>query len=216
VDNAQNALRLTLPSIRPGITEKAIAAELIIQLYRNGSDPALPFPPIVSGGPNSANPHATPTDRPLQDGDLLVIDWGASYDGYFSDLTRTFALGNIEAEFSHIAQVVLEANTAGRQVSGPKILAAEVDRTTRLVIDQAGYGKYFNHRTGHGLGMETHEEPYIRDPSTQMLMPGMTFTIEPGIYIPGRGGVRIEDNVVITASGCESLSDLPRELIRIG
>ncbi len=215
VDIAQNALNATLPSIKIGISEKALAAELTLQLFRNGSDPDLPFSPIVSAGPNSANPHAVPTQRPLQNGDLLVIDWGASYEGYFSDLTRTFAVGDVDIEFARIAQIVLDANAAGRQAAGPEIAAADVDSAARAVIDQAGYGKYFTHRTGHGLGLEGHEEPYIRDSNPQTLVPGMTFTVEPGIYLPGRGGVRIEDDVVITPSGCESFSDLPRKLIRV-
>jgi Xaa-Pro dipeptidase len=216
VEIAQNALLAILPVIQIGMTEKELAAELTLQLLRGGSDSQLPFPPIVSAGPNSANPHAVPTDRPLQAGDLLVIDWGAIFDSYCSDLTRTFAVGDIEPEYAHIAQIVLEANLAGRQAAGPEVSAGEVDAAARLVIESAGYGPFFTHRTGHGLGMEGHEEPYIRGGSSQFLATGMTFTVEPGIYLPGRGGVRIEDDVVITAIGAESLSDLPRQLIRVG
>lgn len=212
VEIAQAALLATLPFIHPGVTEKEIAAELTMQLLRAGSEPEFPFSPIVSGGPNSANPHATPTDRPLQAGDLLVIDWGAIYAGYVSDLTRTFAIGPVEDEFAQIARIVAQANTAGRQVAGPEVAAEEVDQAARGVIEQAGYGAYFTHRTGHGLGMEGHEPPYIRAGNTLPLQVGMTFTVEPGIYLPGRGGVRIEDNVVITAGGAQCLSDLPREL----
>ncbi|RME08153.1 MAG: aminopeptidase P family protein [Anaerolineae bacterium] len=212
VDIAQAALEATLPAIRPGVTEREIAAELTTQLLRHGSSGAFPFHPIVSGGPNSANPHATPTDRPLQEGDLLVIDYGANVDGYFSDITRTFALGEVEAEYQHIAEIVLQANQAARAAAGPGVPAAEVDKAARQVIEKAGYGEYFTHRTGHGLGLEVHEEPYIRGDNQQVLQPGMTFTIEPGIYLRGRNGVRIEDDVVITADGCRSLTDLPREL----
>jgi Xaa-Pro aminopeptidase len=215
VDIAQKALLATLPSIRPGATEKQIAAELTLQLLRAGSEPDFPFSPIVSGGPNSANPHASPTNRPLQPGDLLVIDWGAIYDAYVSDLTRTFAIGPVEDELAQIARIVLQANTAGREAAGPEIAAEEVDQAARGVIEAAGYGVYFIHRTGHGLGMEGHEPPYIRAGNTLLLQPGMTFTVEPGIYLPGRGGVRIEDNVAITADGTECLSDLPRELISL-
>lgn len=209
---AQDALLVALESFKVGMTERQLAAELTLQLLRHGSDPELPFAPIVSGGPNSANPHATPSDRPISPGDLLVIDWGAAVDGYFSDITRTFAIGPVEAELERIAQVVAEANAAGRAAARPGIQAGEVDQAARSVIEAAGYGPYFIHRTGHGLGLEGHEPPYIRAGNPLRLAPGMTFTVEPGIYLPGRNGVRIEDDVVITADGAESLTDLPREL----
>ncbi len=212
---AQDALRATLPVIRPGVTEKAIAAELFIQLIKAGSDPELPFMPIVAGGPHSANPHAVPTDRPLQPGDLLVIDWGARCNGYCSDLTRTFAIGPVDDELRAIAALVAQANAAGRAASGPAVEAGAVDRAARAVIETAGYGPQFFHRTGHGLGLEDHEPPYIFAENQQVLLPGMTYTIEPGVYLAGRGGVRIEDNVVVTPTGCETLSDLPRELITL-
>jgi Xaa-Pro dipeptidase len=212
---AQRALRATLPRIQVGVAEREIAAELTLQLLRAGSDSEIPFAPIVSSGPNSANPHATPGERQLKPGDLLVIDWGASFQGYFSDITRTFAIGEPEPEYVRIGQLVLEANTAGRLSAGPGISADLVDQATRSVIEQAGYGQYFIHRTGHGLGMEGHEEPYIRSGNMQTLEPGMTFTIEPGIYLPDRNGVRIEDDMVITESGAESLTDLPRQVIRL-
>jgi Xaa-Pro dipeptidase len=146
----------------------------------------------------------------------LIIDWGANIGGYFSDLTRTFAIGALEAEMKPIAQIVLEANEAARRIAGPGVAAEDIDHAARQVIEQAGYGEFFIHRTGHGLGMEVHEEPYIRDGNPMPLSPGMTFTIEPGIYLPGRGGVRIEDDVVITEHGLRSLSDMPRELRLIG
>jgi Xaa-Pro dipeptidase len=215
VDIAQRALQATLPTIHPGMTEKQIASELIQQLYQHGSDPELPFTPIVSAGPNSANPHATPTDRPLQNGDLLVIDWGAACQGYLSDLTRTFAIGPAEPEFSRIAKLVLQANEAGRKAARPNQPAEAIDLAARRVIEQAGYGPFFTHRTGHGIGLEAHEPPYIRDGNAVLLQAGNTFTIEPGIYLPGRGGVRIEDDVLITQDGAETLSDLPRQLITI-
>ncbi len=213
---AQAALEATLPVIKTGITEREIASELTLQVLRLGSDPTLPFAPIVASGPNSANPHATPTDRQLQAGDLLVIDWGAAYDGYFSDLTRTFAVGQVDEEMERIAAIVLEANTAGRRAAGPEVLASSIDAAARQVIEASGYGKYFTHRTGHGLGMESHEEPYIRGDNALPLAPGMTFTVEPGIYLPDRNGVRIEDNMVITESGAETLSDMPRHLRVLG
>jgi len=215
VKMAQDALLNTLESIRPGQTERAVAAELSLQIMRQGSDSELPFSPIVSSGPNSANPHASPSNRMLTPGDLLVIDWGASLHGYFSDLTRTFAIGHVDPELEKIAQIVEQANAAGRQAARPGVAAGEVDQAARTVIDSAGYGEYFIHRTGHGLGREAHEPPYIRAGNDYVLQPGMTFTIEPGIYLPARGGVRIEDDVVITEVGCESLSDLPRGLLTI-
>lgn len=212
VEIAQKALLATLPVVKPGISERNIAAELTAQLLRNGSDPEFPFSPIVSCGPNSANPHATPTDRILADSDLLVIDWGATYDGYISDLTRTFTIGKAEDEFKTIARIVAEANAVGRAIARPGIHAGEVDQAARSVINHAGYGEQFFHRTGHGIGMEGHEEPYIFAESSQVLAPGMTFTIEPGIYLTGRGGVRIEDNIAITVDGNECLTSLPREV----
>jgi len=216
VQIAQNGLQATLPSIKIGMTEKELASELTVQLLRNGAESKLPFAPIVCAGPNSANPHAVPGERRLQTGDLLIIDWGASYENYLSDLTRTFAIGEVSPEFARIAQVVAEANQAGREAAAPGVAASVVDSAARQIIEKAGYGPYFIHRTGRGLGMEEHEEPYIRSDNTQILSPGMTFTVEPGIYLPERGGVRIEDNIVITENGSESLSNLPRELKVVG
>lgn len=215
VDIAQSALLKLLPHIEPGRTEREIASQLVSTLFQLGSEPQLPFFPIIASGPNSANPHATPTDRPLQNGDLLVIDWGATVNGYFSDITRTFAIGQVDPELARIVEITAAANAAGRAAAQPGIPAGDVDRAARAVIADANYADYFTHRTGHGLGIETHEEPYIRDDNTRLLAPGMTFTIEPGIYLPQRGGARVEDDVVITEHGCLSLTDLPRQLIRI-
>lgn len=213
---AQEALEATIPAIKAGVTEKEIAAELVVQLLQHGSQSDMPFDPIVSSGPNSANPHAVPSDRRLRAGDLLVVDWGAAVDGYISDLTRTFAVGNVDEEYRKIHQTVLEANAAGRAAAQPGRPCAEVDGAARTVIEKAGYGHYFTHRTGHGIGMEPHEDPYIRSGNLQLLEPGMTFTIEPGIYFSGRNGVRIEDNIVITETDAECLSDMPRELRVLG
>lgn len=213
---AQDALEATIPLIKIGMTEKELSSELVTQLLRHGSEPELPFSPIVSGGPNAANPHASPSDRRLQAGDLLVVDWGAAYDGYISDLTRTFAVGEVEDEYRKIHQIVQEANAAGRAAGKPGAPCAAVDKAARDVIEQAGYGVYFTHRTGHGIGMEGHEEPYMRGDNMQLLEPGMAFTVEPGIYLPDRNGVRIEDNVVITETGADVLSDMPREIRVVG
>jgi Xaa-Pro dipeptidase len=213
---AQNALEAAIPLIQIGMTERALASELVIQLLKNGADPKLPFSPIVSAGPNAANPHAAPTERKLQAGDMLVVDWGAAHEGYVSDLTRTFAVGEVSAEFQKIHTIVQEANAAGRAAGRPGIPCSEVDKAARGVIEQTGYGRYFTHRTGHGIGMEGHEEPYIRGDNLLLLEPGMAYTVEPGIYLPGRNGVRIEDNLVVTASGTECLSTMPREIRVVG
>ena len=213
---AQSALEAFIPLIKVGMTEKELASELVVQLLRNGSQSEVPFAPIISGGPNGANPHASPSDRKIRPGDLLVVDWGAAVDGYISDLTRTFAVGEVEAEYRKIHQIVLEANAAGRAVGKPGAPCAAVDKAARDVIEKAGYGIFFTHRTGHGIGMEGHEEPYLRGDNLQRLEPGMAYTVEPGIYLPGRNGVRIEDNMVITESGADCLSDMPRELRAVG
>ena len=213
---AQDALEATIPLIKIGMTEKEVSFELVVQLLKHGSEPEMPFSPIVSGGSNAANPHASPSDRKLQVGDLLVIDWGAAYDGYISDLTRTFAVGQVEEEYLKIHKIVQEANTAGRAAGKPGVPCANVDKATRDVIEKAGYGAYFTHRTGHGIGMEGHEEPYMRGDNMQLLEPGMAYTVEPGIYLPDRNGVRIEDNVVVTETGADVLSDTPREIRVVG
>jgi Xaa-Pro dipeptidase len=216
VQIAQSALEAMLPLVKVGMTEKELSAELVIQLFKHGSEPEMPFSPIVSSGPNSANPHASPSERKLQAGDLLVVDWGAAHGGYISDLTRTFAVGEVDAEYAKIHKIVQEANAAGRAASKPGVPCADVDKAARDVIEKSGYGKYFTHRTGHGIGMEGHEDPYMRGDNMQLLEPGMAFTVEPGIYLAGRNGVRIEDNVVITESGADVLSDMPREMRVVG
>ncbi|MGE5375250.1 MAG: M24 family metallopeptidase [Bacteroidota bacterium] len=213
---AQDALEATIPSLKIEMTEKALAGELVSQLLRHGSDPEIPFAPIVSSGPNAANPHASPSDRKLKAGDLLVVDWGAAYEGYVSDLTRTFAVGDVDEEYRKIHRIVQEANEAGRAAARPGVPCSNVDKAARDVIEKAGYGEYFTHRTGHGIGLEGHEDPYMRGDNMQLLEPGMAFTVEPGIYLPNRNGVRIEDNVVITETGADVLSNMPREIRVVG
>ncbi len=213
---AQDGLEATLPLIKVGMTEREVAAELVMQLLRHGSDSELPFAPIVSGGPNAANPHASPSDRKLQVGDLLVVDWGAAWNGYISDLTRTFAVVEVDEECQKIHKIVQQANAAGRAAGKPGVPCAAVDKAARDVIEAAGYGKYFTHRTGHGIGMEGHEDPYMRGDNMQLLETGMAYTVEPGIYLTERNGVRIEDNMVVTEMGAESLSDMPREIRVVG
>jgi Xaa-Pro dipeptidase len=202
-------------AIKPGVTEKEIAGRLVGRLLKEGSDPELPFFPIVSFGENAANPHATPTERTLNPGDIILIDWGASHQGYFSDITRVFAMGDLHPEIEQIAQFVEEANAAARAAVKPGVPASSIDQAARQVIEDAGYGDYFFHRTGHGLGREAHEEPNISQFDHTILEPGMTFTIEPGIYLPKRGGVRIEDDIVVTEDGGLSLTQSSRSLIQL-
>jgi Xaa-Pro dipeptidase len=212
VEIAENALEATLAVAKKGVTEEEIASELFMQLMRNGSESSLPFTPIVASGANCANPHARPSAKPLNEGDLLIIDWGASYNGYASDLTRTFAVGRIDAEAEKIHKLVQLANQAGREAGAPGVPCAAVDRAARKVIEDAGYGRFFTHRTGHGIGMECHEEPYMHGGNEQLLEVGNAYTVEPGIYLAGRNGVRIEDDVIITENGAESLSSMSREI----
>ena len=209
---AQDSLTATLPLIKKGMTEKEVAAELLVQLLRHGSELPLPFSPIVSTGPNGANPHAKPSEHRLAHGDLLVIDWGATYRGYASDLTRTFGIGEIDEQARRIYTTVQQANAAGRTAARPGKACADIDQAARSVIEAAGYGSFFTHRTGHGIGLECHEEPYIHGGSNRILEQGMNFTVEPGIYLAGENGVRIEDDVLITEERSLSLSDFPRDL----
>jgi len=206
---AERAFELWLPQLRVGITEREAAACLIAALLSNGAD-ALAFAPIVCGGPNGAMPHAHPGHRPFQPGDWVVVDWGAMVDGYGSDLTRMVVFGEPSGQMADIHAIVLRANEAARAVVASGAEAQAVDAAARAVIVAAGYGARFTHRTGHGLGLEAHEPPYIVAGNAQMLAPGMTFTVEPGIYLEGVGGVRIEDDVVVTPEGVQTLTTLPR------
>lgn len=212
VQIAEKALLDVLKLVIIGMTEQELANELVIQLLKHGSQPHLPFSPIVSSGPNGANPHAQPSERKLAVGDLLIIDWGASWNGYVSDLTRTFGIGKVDKKYKQIHQIVQRANAAGREAAKPGTTCGDIDKAARTVIEDGGYGSFFLHRTGHGIGMECHEEPYIREDNQQVLQAGMTFTIEPGIYLPGENGVRIEDNVLVVKDGVESLSNFPRKM----
>lgn len=213
-DIAQTAMERLLPALKVGITERQAAGRLSRELLDAGSGP-LPFDPIAAFGANSAVPHAVPGDTALREGQLLLFDWGASVDGYASDITRTYALGQIDDELRRVYGLVQEANAAGRQAAKPGASGQDIDRATRAVIAGGGYGDYFLHRTGHGLGLEAHESPGIVEGNTSELPAGAVFTIEPGIYLAGRGGVRIEDDVVLTAEGSRSLTTLPRDLITL-
>src|SRR5262249_4736428 len=212
---SQKALDATVSKVRAGMTERQITNMLLLQMAEQGGNNNA-FEPIVLAGANSAQPHGVPGDLPIQDGDLLLFDFGTTVDYYPADITRTFAIGKIDQELKNVYDVVLAANEAGIRALKPGIMAQEVDRAARKVIDDAGYGKYFIHRTGHGLGLDIHEAPYILEGNTQVLEPGMVFTVEPGIYLPGKGGVRIEDNVTITPTGAEVLTSYPKALRVIG
>jgi Xaa-Pro dipeptidase len=210
----EECFRQTAALIQPGVTEQELAAAWQkAALDLAGGE--LPDVPIVASGLNGASPHTTATPRCIESGEFVTIDGFLRVEGYYSDITRTYAVGEIDEELKSIYSVVEEANAAGREAIKPGIQAQEVDRAAREVIDRAGYGEYFIHRTGHGLGLEIHEPPYIVEGNEEVLQPGMTFTVEPGIYVPGKGGVRIEDDVVVTETGCETLTDLPRELVRL-
>lgn len=212
---AEQAMNNLLPRIRIGMSEKQLASMLTQELLDGGGD-AVAFGPIVASGPNSAIPHAMPTDRKLQEGDLLLFDWGVLIDGYASDITRTYAIGELSPELQEIYEAVRLANEAGKAAIGPDVEAQEVDRAARGVIAEAGFGDKFIHRTGHGLGLEVHEEPSLVEGNATELKAGNLFTVEPGIYLDGRGGVRIEDDVLVTAEGHRSLTSLPRNLISVG
>jgi len=205
-------LQAAIDMIRPGVTEREVAETWERAMLAAGSEgPA--FTTIVGSGPNSANPHHTTGDRRLHAGDLVILDGGARVGGYLSDITRTVAVGELSAEARRIYEVVHAANQAGIAAVQTGASGATVDAAARGVIEAAGLGEYFVHRTGHGLGIEAHEPPYLHAASTTPLPQGSTFTVEPGVYVPGVGGVRIEDDVRLTAEGAEVLTSFPRELI---
>ncbi|MGA2819416.1 MAG: Xaa-Pro peptidase family protein [Anaerolineales bacterium] len=212
---AEQAIRNAMPRLRPGVTERDFASEILLQSIRAGSDAELPFAPIVAFGPNSALPHAVPTERKLAHDELVLLDWGATCRGYASDVTRTYVAGEIGGRLRMAFEAVRTANEAGRQAIGPGVSAEQVDRAARRAIREAGFGLQFVHRTGHGLGLEAHEEPYIREGNAETLLPGMTFTVEPGVYLHGQGGIRIEDDVCVTEQGVEVLTSLPRGLQQV-
>ncbi len=212
---SEKALQRIIPRIKIGLTERQIAAMLTQELMASGAD-SIAFGPIIAAGPNSASPHSVATNRVIRSGDLIVIDWGIYVDEYPSDITRTLAVGPIDDELRRIYEVVKLANEEARRAVRPGLTGQQIDRVARDVIEDAGFGEFFIHRTGHGLGLEIHESPDMSPTNDQPIIPGNVFTIEPGIYLPGRGGVRIEDNVVATADGSRTLTTMSREMITVG
>jgi Xaa-Pro aminopeptidase len=197
--------------LRPGRTERAVAADISEAILAEGHV-SVDFA-IVASGPNGASPHHTATDRVLQPGDAVVVDIGGTMpSGYCSDCTRTYAIATPPADFSAYYQVLKDAQDAACAAVRPGVTAEAVDAAAREPITAAGYGDYFVHRTGHGIGLETHEDPYIVSGNTEVLQPGHAFSVEPGIY-PGPHGARIEDIVVCTADGYERLNNVSRDLV---
>lgn len=207
---AEEGLAATIAAIKPGVTEREIAAVWDRSMQAAGAETS--FTTIVASGPNSANPHHTAGDRRIERGDLVILDGGARIDGYCSDITRTIGVGELSDEAQTIYDLVLRANQAGVAAVRPGASGAQIDAAARQVIESGGYGAYFPHRTGHGLGIEIHEPPYLHAAEPAPLPEGATFTVEPGVYIAGIGGVRVEDDVVVTAEGGACLTSFPREL----
>ena len=197
-----------------GRTEVDVAHDLARLTLEEGHDSA-DFT-IVASGPSCASPHHEPGERTIEEGDLVLCDFGGRLSGYCSDSTRTFVVGEPNAEEAEIHSVVAAANQAGHEAVGPGVACQDIDRAARKVIEDAGYGEFFIHRTGHGIGLEVHEHPYIVEGNDRVLEPGMSFSIEPGIYLPDRFGVRIEDIVVCTDGGGESLNRSDRGLVPVG
>jgi len=198
--------------IKPGVREKDVAAELEYRLRKAGAD-GKAFDYIVASGKRSALPHGVATNKKIGRNDFVTLDWGCTLDGYHSDNTRNFALGRPTGKMREIFDIVLEANRRAIDAVKPGALLKDIDRAARDYIKERGYEKFFGHGTGHGLGLDIHENPAVNPASNAEAQEGMVFTIEPGIYIPGLGGVRIEDVLLVTKNGCRLLSrNLPREL----
>jgi Xaa-Pro dipeptidase len=213
---SERALDQVIGTVRPGMTEREIANQLLIAQLELGGGPA-PFEPIVQVGANAADPHGTPGEQEVRAGEVLLIDFGTTHEGYASDITRTFMVGGPPDERAReVYEAVRAANAAGREAAGPGVPCQEVDRATRAVIEAAGLGEHFIHRTGHGLGMGAHEGPSVDKSNRTPLEAGNVITIEPGVYIPGEMGVRIEDDVLITEDSAVSLTGYERDFQIIG
>lgn len=201
-----------LDFIRPGMTEREVAARIVYELMLQGAERPS-FDPIVAAGANGSMPHAVPGDTVIGKGMFVTMDFGGVYHGYCSDMTRTIAMGQPTDEMHRVYDTVLEAQMAGLAAARAGVPGSEVDKAARAVIEQAGYGEYFGHALGHSLGIEIHESPNF-SPAEQAIMPvGAVVSCEPGIYLPGRFGVRIEDVVILNVNGCENITNSPKELI---
>lgn len=209
---AEAALEAVLPLLKEGITEAEFVAHLEFEFKKRGASGSS-FSPIALFGPRSSLPHGVPGKKALKSGDIVLLDLGCILESYCSDLTRTFVFGTIPGNwFEEIYQVTLTAQLAALQAIKPGVSCRDADAVARDIITDAGYGTYFGHGLGHGVGLEIHEAPRLNQHSDTILQPGMAVTVEPGIYIPGQGGVRIEDLVLVTETGCEILTKLPKEL----
>ncbi|MCY3780691.1 MAG: aminopeptidase P family protein [Chloroflexi bacterium] len=210
IDISEAALQATMAWARPGMTERQIADRLGAEMLDRGAQ-GLAFLTVLSGE-KSGLPHGNSDDRVWGENEFLLIDFGARYQDYPADITRTFCQGQPTPQMRAMYDAVYKANKAAREFARPGLTCEAVDRVARDVIEKAGLGEYFIHRLGHGLGLSVHELPNIVEGNQQELLPGMVFTIEPGVYIPGVGGVRIEDNVVVTDDGIAVMTSYPREL----
>ena len=200
--------------IKVGMTEKELQAELIYCLYKNGGE-GLSFDPIVVSGPNTSLPHGVATDRVIQEGDFITMDFGTLCNGYCSDMTRTVAVGYVTDEMEKVYNTVLQAQLAGIAATRAGVKGKDIDSAARKVITDAGYGDYFGHGYGHSLGLEVHEAPNCNPGGETVMEAGMVASAEPGIYLPGKFGVRIEDVVIFTDDGCENITNSPKNLIII-
>ncbi len=211
---AESALNDVLGVIRPGITELDIAAELQYRMLRGGGE-KMSFDPIVVAGTKSSMPHGVPGTERIKNGDFVVMDFGCQYSGYCSDMTRTVAVGHATDEMRMIYDIVLRAQEAGIKAAAAGVKGCDIDGAARKIISDAGYGACFGHSFGHGLGLNIHEDP-TASPTSEALMPqGAVISAEPGIYLPGKFGVRIEDVLIILENGCENITLAKKELIVI-
>ncbi|HLW48940.1 MAG TPA: Xaa-Pro peptidase family protein [bacterium] len=204
-----------LEVLRPGLTEREAALELEIAVRRAGGE-RLAFDTVLASGPRGALPHGRATDRVMERGEFVTVDFGAVYDGYVSDCTRTVALGAAGARQREVYDAVLAAQLRALEAVRPGVACRDVDAAGRAVIAAAGFGEAFGHAMGHGIGLDVHEGPPVSPRSDAVLEPGMIVTIEPGVYVPGWGGVRIEDAVVVTEAGARVLGRLPKDLLVVG
>ncbi len=197
-----------------GRTQTEVASDFARMTVEEGHDRA--WFTIIASGTDSASPHHETAGRPIEEGDMVVCDFGGTIDGYHSDVTRTFVVGAPTPKQREVHELVVAANTAGRAAVAPNVPCQEIDAAARRVIEDGGYGRYFIHRTGHGIGLEGHEHPYIVDGNSFALEAGMTFSVEPGIYIPGEFGVRIEDIVACGPEAVDDLNRAERSLVEVG